>query len=852
MPALATSAVVNHILPPPAAHPPDSPRTRAHLVCPSFGTYWTWLKRQFGAGAAPSNICLAGDSTVDPELNRCDEQQFLDEGNEMDEIVVDQEPCLESELGEPIGWPGSANLVRPLQPEFAPSKVSDQESAANEVWPISKFSVIIRHRLYPTLYEFFFAPFDDEKLGSNYAEEDWILKKSLAIWVALWLIVNWVIGAASLEKTNHRYTSSDIVFYFVVGPLLAFPVLWMVIYDWPRNRPILYQLFLLVAIWAWGFYFVLYIKICRFYAGPSSACFSRDFLGLFFYTTALQTMGLFGLKLNRLMAAIGAFSFFVMTSAFMIPEKSTWIRNMINFFVFHFFLIYVHYTWDNSDRHLYTLRYHLKIQYRASQKAQVNERKVADSKRRMNSYLLHEVQAPLNTALWAVRNMEASASITKDQQIEFNALSGSLNMTSKVLNDVLDFNKMESGNFESAPRPYAFHQVMRSLLMSPCMASDARGLIVETHLDPNIDIIARKAAYRALGENTENILKHIEVHPNIDGVVMGDEARLKQVVTHLVSNACKFTPGGGKLTVRTKLVLPGEDASNPHPVFSSKMIVVRIEVDDTGDGMRPYDMHKLFTPLNPPKQKKQDGKDTNTDLGLLLVQQIVKLSGGRLGVKSKVGRGSTIWVELPLGVGYEAVMNKSEVVMSQGSNHVGNGCGQVVTDFKLTAGMSVLVVGDDSLTRALMKKTLTRLGCHVSFAENGEVALEMLLGQQASLPASAQESVVLKREEITPRSTSTSTPTGTPDEHRYAVVFLYDQMPVASGLRVIEKLRDLGRRDFVVAIIGDELLADESTGEFRATHREYLNAGFDKVLTKPVLERNLQGVLRAADERRRN
>ncbi|KAF9454382.1 hypothetical protein P691DRAFT_797172 [Macrolepiota fuliginosa MF-IS2] len=1099
MPTPATSTAVDHILPPPAVHPRDPPRAKARHAYLSLGVYWIRLKKQLGTGVAPSNSSLLGDSSTDPNFNnRRGEQQPLDEEGEVDETVVDRvwfEEIKSSESPSEQGGngPQQDKSVVGHPGQTITGNVSDQDSVMNEPWRISKPFVIVRHKFYPTLREFFFTRFGDEKSETHYAQEDWILKKSLAIWVALWLIVNWVVGAASLEKTNHHYTSSDIVFYFVVC------MIWMVIYDWPRNRPILYQLFLLVAIWA--------CKICRFY--DNSLCSNRDFLGLFFYTTALQTMGLFGLKLNRLMAAVGAFSFFVMTSALMIPEKSTWIRNMINFF---------------SERRLYTLRYQLKIQYKATQKAQVNERRAADSKRRLTSY----VRVPLNTALLAVQNMEAYASVMKDQQLEFNALSGSLSMMSKVLNDVLDFNKMDSGKFESASRPYAFHQVMRSLLIPLRMATDARGLTLETHLDPAIDIVARKAAYEALGENMENILKHIEAHPNIDGVVTGDETRLRQVITNLASNACKFTPAGGKLSIRTQLVVtpipPVRDPLDPDPLSpppeeiqddraryplsvshlsqhdveqgledgemektASKShshgstsrspldtIIVRIEVEDTGYGIKPCDMHKLFSqscfhydsgmatnpgPLaafNQTEQGRQQG-GKGTGLGLALVRQIVKLSGGRLGVKSKVGRGSTFWVELPLGIGHEAIMNQlptPSAEVPQGSSHIeyehgralirtgtkdtadgtipvtqeasrkskeGNSSrtisamhglmdqagrfelvlrkpdpenheptraigdpstgtqyfqtdsaqededdvtvqdgstaptsstaatpnemspiatpqsekgpdGKLMTvaetneiassskpasyssmdmrviqrptfvqlpsprafaidthlpactpsaisshsasstsplvmfdathargspssinagmNFEPAAGMSVLVVDDDSLTRALMKRILTRLGCHVSVAENGEVALEMILGRRISLPTSTPSSDYSKREakpileqEITPGSTSASTPTGTPDEHKYAVVFLDNQMPVMSGLKVVEKLRELGRGDFVVGVTGNALLTDQ---------QEYLDAGVDKVLTKPVLERSLRDVLQAADERRKN
>ncbi|KAG5654169.1 hypothetical protein H0H81_006551 [Sphagnurus paluster] len=113
----------------------------------------------------------------------------------------------------------------------------------------------------------------------------------------------------------------------------------------------------------------------------------------------------------------------------------------------------------------------------------------------------------------------------------------------------------------------------------------------------------------------------------------------------------------------------------------------------------------------------------------------------------------------------------------------------------------VLVVDDDPLTRTLMKRMLTRMGCMVTTAENGYIALEILTGSPKS-----SDTVLLE-------------PSVPPDKERhFTVVFMDNQMPVMSGLKAIQRLREVGRRDFVVGVTGNALLADQN---------EYLEAGAD-------------------------
>ena len=116
--------------------------------------------------------------------------------------------------------------------------------------------------------------------------------------------------------------------------------------------------------------------------------------------------------------------------------------------------------------------------------------------------------------------------------------------------------------------------------------------------------------------------------------------------------------------------------------------------------------------------------------------------------------------------------------------------------------MIVLVVDDDCLTRALMSRTPSRLGCSVSTAENGEIALEMIAGR----------TFVGKRDPNA--EPNVDSPMGVdrnggasnePFTYNYDAIFLDNQMPILSGLEVVTNLREMGRRDFVVGVTGEIL-----------------------------------------------
>ncbi|KAJ4475940.1 hypothetical protein C8J55DRAFT_122199 [Lentinula edodes] len=696
-------------LPFPVTEPSPRKLQRRLRIIPFLSSLLTTIRANLSAGTPPSSSTSYDDhEDLNPQLN-------LDLQDPDTVVTSEEEDGFISKVVVEQSW-GSGTRSKPTSDSSDPASHDHKDSKSGETQPVHlmktaderevdvdgklnlylvcllRFWLKIKHFFYP-------RPFD---VGSEkrYDEDDWYSKKTMAQLASIWLILNLALGCVSVPRP---WTIIDLIFNAGIAPAFTVPIFVMIMYNWPRDHRVLYQFFVVFSLWMWPFDLIITMRLCGFYDSSISviSCNGKDFINILFYATAMQAIGLFGLRLDRLPAAIAAAAWFVLSCTLIIPDHTVWWRSVTNFAIFHVFLIWVHERRESSERRLYAMKVQVKIQYKALQRAQEAERRTSESKHRLTSYVFHEVRVPLNSALLAAQSMEASGTISKALEVEFDALMGSLTMMSQVLNDVLDFNRLDSGQFELVSKPYAFHQTIRALFIPLQMATAQKGLTLHTELDPNIDKVARRTAYRAMGEREDIIERHLNEHPDVDGVVIGDEARFRQIITNFASNACKFTPEGGSVTVKTKLLSPSIDDTSGQPrtdaethdklsasrlaqhdyhhaTDDNETIVVRVEVTDTGCGIEESELagSKLFSAFNQTERGKQQG-GKGTGLGLALVRNIVKLSGGRLGVKSQSNKGSTFWVELPLGVGRKALIPSPGInivsrVDSQGSGSDGS------------------------------------------------------------------------------------------------------------------------------------------------------------------------------------
>ena len=276
----------------------------------------------------------------------------------------------------------------------------------------------------------------------------------------------------------------------------------------------------------------------------------------------------------------------------------------------------------------------------------------------------HELRTPLNAILGFTQLLhEGEVGPLNDQQRDFlgNVLTSSHHLL-RLINDVLDLAKVESGKLDFRPESIDLAQTIGEV-----------GAILRT-----------TAAEK-------QVRVEIAVDSSIGRVVL-DPARLKQVLYNYLSNALKFTPTGGLVTVRA---LP------EGPEF------FRIEVDDTGAGITAEDLRRLFVEfqqLDAGAAKKHGG----TGLGLALTKRIVEAQGGTVGVRSTPGAGSVFHAVLPRRMkGELPAVSRPVVTVNAG-------------------GPSILVIEDNATDEALIVKALTTAGYSVQTATTGAQALVKL------------------------------------------------------------------------------------------------------------------------------
>ena len=398
--------------------------------------------------------------------------------------------------------------------------------------------------------------------------------------------------------------------------------------------------------------------------------------------------------------------------------------------------------------------------YQAQQEAETAQEAAEQANQAKSTFLAnmsHELRTPLNGILGYTQ-------ILKRRQIRIEEVDDALDVIYQsgqhlltLVDDILDLAKIEA-------RKMDLHLSNVSLLK----------------FLKEISTIIKAQTFK------KDIQFSLQIAENLPPVIRADETRLRQILLNLLGNAVKFT-NQGQISLRVSGSHQEEDSSvreKEMERYSSNIdYKLHFEIEDTGVGMTPDELEKIFAPFE--QVGEQTRRAAGTGLGLAITRQLVALMGGEIRVRSEKGRGSLFWFEVAvLAANYiiETTVTPRQITGYEGSPR------------------RILVVDDKALNRSVLRHLLEPLGFEIKEASNGKIGLTLTEQWQ-------------------------------PD-----IVFTDTVMPVMDGITFMHALRQRPQ-------LGQTKIISVSANTFEEDHARSREAGCDGFLPKPVTEATLFAIL---------
>ncbi len=373
--------------------------------------------------------------------------------------------------------------------------------------------------------------------------------------------------------------------------------------------------------------------------------------------------------------------------------------------------------------------------------------------------MTHELRTPLNGILGYAQILRRAQNLDENQLRGINAIYQSGNHLLMLINDILDLSKMEAHKLALDPET--------------------------VHLSSFIEGITGISRLRA---EQKNISFSYEVIGNLPVGINVDDKRLRKILIHLLNNAITFTDTGQVIFRVVRIIDKNYSVKKGTIPFDRKIsefVTLRFEIEDTGVGMTPEQLKKIFFPFEQVGDAIRQAEGTG--LGLAISRQLVELMGGEIFVESEENKGSFFCFEITLPV-VDAEATDAQQLMKRR-----------VTGYK-GKRQSILVVDDRSDNRVILSNILTEIGFQVIEASNGEESVEQV------------------------------------KKNKLAVIFMDLVMPVMTGFEAVQIIRKIP--DFK-----NTLIIATSASVFEADQEKSLIAGCDVFLPKPIEEDQLLKIL---------
>lgn len=316
-------------------------------------------------------------------------------------------------------------------------------------------------------------------------------------------------------------------------------------------------------------------------------------------------------------------------------------------------------------------------QRRKNEEQQTNLVAAMNTQSRFLANMSHEIRTPINTII-GLNEMTLREENLSEEIIEnANNIQSASKMLLALINDILDLSKIEAGKMEVVPARYETGAIFSEIVNTTWIRA-----------------------------HEKNLEFRVNISPKLPSMLYGDEVRIKQILTNILSNAIKYTKKGS-------VTLFVEDEQ-----ISSGEILLKMSIVDTGMGIRKDDIKYLFDSFKRVDEGNTKGIE-GTGLGLSICYQLVEMMGGKITVDSIYQKGSNFTVTIPQKIVSSVPLGK----MNYNQNSV-----KKYSAYKRTFEASeakVLIVDDNEMNLLVAKKLLRETKVQLTLAQSGKECLRL-------------------------------------------------------------------------------------------------------------------------------